>query len=122
MFYADFRLVPLGFLLLRYPDYTTPLTTAHVSSDLFINNIPFTYGESMGIITKRYIKMEDEENLDKEMKKLFKSEDMEFAEKIALKIVEMVKNGQKVYLTDQAAKLLEPILEKHGIVWCQQKE
>ena len=42
--------------------------------------------------------------------------DEEFAEKIAEKIAEMVRNGYKVYITNDAARVLEPILEKYGIV------
>jgi len=53
-----------------------------------------------------------------EIEKLFKHRvsDIEFAEAIAKKIVEAVNKGFKVYVTDRAAKVLEPVLAKYGIV------
>jgi len=42
--------------------------------------------------------------------------DSEFAEAVAKKIVEAIDKGYKVYVTDRAAKVLEPILAKYGIV------
>ena len=53
-----------------------------------------------------------------ELEKLFRRRvgDSEFAEAIAKKIVEAVDKGYKVYMTDRAAKVLEPILAKYGIV------
>jgi len=60
---------------------------------------------------------EELERLSSFIRSVFKlKSDEEFAEKIAKKIAEMVKNGQKVYVTNRAAKVLEPILEKYGII------
>jgi len=52
------------------------------------------------------------------LEKLFRRRvgDSEFAEAVAKKIVEAIKKGYKVYVTDRAAKVLEPILAKYGIV------
>jgi len=40
----------------------------------------------------------------------------ELAEAVAKKIVEAIDKGCKVYVTDRAAKVLEPLLAKYGIV------
>ena len=67
--------------------------------------------------THRLIEEEELDSLTSSIRGIFKLErDEEFAERIAKKIAEMVKNGQKVYVTDRAAKVLEPILEKYGII------
>jgi len=52
------------------------------------------------------------------LEKLFRRRigDSEFAEAVAKKIVEAIRKGHKVYVTDRAAKVLGPTLEKYGIV------
>ena len=52
------------------------------------------------------------------LEKLFRRRigDSEFAEAVAKKIVEAIRKGHKVYVTDRAAKVLEPLLAKYGIV------
>ena len=67
--------------------------------------------------TRKLVEGEELEELTRSIRSVFKlKSDEEFAEKIAKKIAEMVKNGQKVYVTNRAAKVLEPILEKYGII------
>ncbi len=70
------------------------------------------------MILRTLVRRGDEPNqLVASVKDVFRLEkDEEFAEKIALKIVEMVKKGCKVYVTDRAAKVLEPVLEKYGVI------
>jgi len=67
--------------------------------------------------TRKSIWEEELERLSSSIMSIFKLEsDREFAEKIALEMVERVRSGQKVYVTDRAAKAFAPILEKYGIV------
>jgi len=67
--------------------------------------------------THRLIEKEELEQLTSSIRGIFKLKgDEEFAEKIAKKIVEMVRKGYKVYVTERAARILEPLLENYGIV------
>jgi len=67
--------------------------------------------------THRLLWEEELERLISSVKTTFKlRSDKEFAERIALEIVEMVRSGQKVYVTDREARVLAPILEKYGLV------
>jgi|GEM_PF-6414285 len=71
----------------------------------------------VGLKTHRLLWEEELERLASSVRTTFKlRSDREFAERIALQIVEMVRSGQKVYVTDRAARVLAPILEKYGIV------
>jgi len=67
--------------------------------------------------THRLIEEEELDSLTSSIRGIFKlKSDEEFAEKIARKIAEMVRKGYKVYVTERAARILEPLLENYGIV------
>jgi len=71
----------------------------------------------------RKLAITEEEQLTDFIKEIFRlRNEEEFAKKIAEKIVEMVRKGYKVYVTNRAAKFLEPILEKYGIILVPARE
>lgn len=58
----------------------------------------------------------DYERIEK-IKRIYRTQnDEEFTHQICKQIVEMIYKGEKVYVTNRAAEILRPTLEKYGIV------